>query len=423
MDTSLSNNNWNNKNNTHFSHNCTSNNISKYEFDIPSEIKCQKYKNNMANAYYFGEDDDSMPFDYDIDDITFLTEQCSQSDNSAGYASDETLDVYEVYDDEILFNYRGPKVLPINETPVTICTVNTIGCLRSRKLLRVLFDSGSMGCLIKRSALPKGVIPQELSKIKSFNTLAGKLSAYEKVVLRDVRLPEFDKNRRISEQRALIFDSDTCKYDVILGTDFLSKAGIKLDYESGNMEWYDSILPMRPRSGLTSEDFDAMEDQYFIQLEDELLGDDWLQCFATEILDAKYDFTDVKDVVKTITHLNPQQRADILAVLQKHQKMFDGSLGVYPHKKFYIEIDPNAKPVYARPYAVPRIHLSVFKKELDHLVEIGVLKHQQESEWASPTFITPKKDGRVRWVSDLRQLNKVVNSNTGSGAYMRHHFY
>jgi hypothetical protein len=38
--------------------------------------------------------------------------------------------------------------------------------------------------------------------------------------------------------------------------------------------------------------------------------------------------------------------------------------------------------------------LKTFKKELDHLVEIGVLEAQQESQWVLPSFITPKKDGR-----------------------------
>jgi hypothetical protein len=41
-------------------------------------------------------------------------------------------------------------------------------------------------------------------------------------------------------------------------------------------------------------------------------------------------------------------------------------------------------------------------------IRIEVLASQQESEWASPSFIIPKKDGRVRWISNLRQLNKVI---------------
>ena len=112
------------------------------------------------------------------------------------------------------YSYHGPKVIPKNECPATICTANTIGLVRSRKLLKVLFDSGSSGCLIKKSALPKGIVPQELTNAKSFKTLAGKFDTTHIVTLRDVRLPEFDKNRSISQQRALIFDNDNCKYEI-----------------------------------------------------------------------------------------------------------------------------------------------------------------------------------------------------------------
>ncbi|KAL7502241.1 hypothetical protein ACHAXN_000250, partial [Cyclotella atomus] len=175
------------------------------------------------------------------------------------------------------------------------------------------------------------------------------------------------------------------------------------------MEWFDTTLPLRPTgAGLKAEDFDAMVDAFHIQVENELFGEDWLESFAATMLDAKYEFIDVRQVIDQQSHLNMHQKADLLEVLAKHQKMFDGTLGVYPHKKVHIDIDPNAKPVHARPYPVPRVHLQTFKKELDHLVKLGVLAPQGASDWASPTFITPKKDGRVRWVSDLRELNKVV---------------
>ncbi len=82
-------------------------------------------------------------------------------------------------------------------------------------------------------------------------------------------------------------------------------------------------------------------------------------------------------------------------MLKEHTSLFDGTLGVYPHRKFHNDLVAGAIAMHTRPYPVPVIHLNAFKKELLHLVEIGVLSLQGASEWASPTFITPKQNGRV----------------------------
>ena len=77
-----------------------------------------------------------------------------------------------------------------------------------------------------------------------------------------------------------------------------------------------------------------MEDMYHIQVEDEILGKYWLECFATDILNAKYEWIDVRDLVQYMDHLCQNQKDGILKLLQKHFSIFDVTLGVYPHKNF-----------------------------------------------------------------------------------------
>jgi hypothetical protein len=73
------------------------------------------------------------------------------------------------------------------------------------------------------------------------------------------------------------------------------------------MEWFHCSIPLCQPGGLDLKEFDATEDMLHIQVKEKIFGEDWLECFATEILDAKYEKTDAAEVMKGLTHLNAHQ--------------------------------------------------------------------------------------------------------------------
>ncbi len=162
------------------------------------------------------------------------------------------------------------------------------------------------------------------------------------VVLCNLRLPELDKNRNVDKQKALVFDADSCRYDVTLGADFLSKTGIDVNNSTGTIEWFDDELPLCDTRYLQSKDFLAMAETMEIQLEDIFFGMDWYDpaCYASEILDAKYEQVLVDDVIDQLDHLSAQQKNDLKRVLNEHTKLFDGTLGVFTHRELHIDLVP-----------------------------------------------------------------------------------
>ena len=55
------------------------------------------------------------------------------------------------------------------------------------------------------------------------------------------------------------------------------------------------------------------------------------------------------------------------------------------------------------------IHKPTLKTKVDKLIKIGVLMKICNSQWVAPTFIKPKKNGTVRFISDFRDRNKRIN--------------
>ena len=275
-------------------------------------------------------------------------------------------------------------------TPITIVAADTIGCCTSRKILRGLLDSGSTRTLLHKDAVPRAAKPKEINT-KKFNTLAGQMSTNKLVHMRDLRLPEFNRCRSISEHKALIFDGP-CKYDIIIGADFLTKAGLAIDYQAKEVNWFGDTIPLR-EPGLTTQDYVAILEESKLQYE--IQEEEYEDCFARDILDAQYEAMDLDETMKKQTHLTPAQQRDLRKLLLKYPKLFDGKLGKYPHRRFHIELEKDAIPIHARPYPVARTQEEMFKRELNHLVELGVLSPAKGSEWALPSFCQPKKNGTV----------------------------
>jgi hypothetical protein len=78
---------------------------------------------------------------------------------------------------------------------------------------------------------------------------------------------------------------------------------------------------------------------------------------CVEIADAKYEKADIPSVMA--------ERNNLYRVLLVNKELFSVKLECYPNKVFSLKLKPDAKPFHSKPYAIPNIHLSTFKKELN----------------------------------------------------------
>jgi hypothetical protein len=112
------------------------------------------------------------------------------------------------------------------------------------------------------------------------------------------------------------------------------------------------------------------------------------------------------------THLSNEQQAKLICLLQKYPKLFRGGLlGVLNVPPVHLELRPlnkDEKPYHARFFSITKCYEDTTKKEIKRLCDIGVLAKCNDSEWAAPTFIQPKKTGDVRVLNDFCALNRYI---------------
>ena len=293
-----------------------------------------------------------------------------------------------------------------------------------------LLDSGATGCWISSTRLPPNIQGKTVAEVTS-QTLAGTFTSNQEIQLEQVMLPEFFKTRRIDLVQAKIFTTP-CRYDMILGRDLLNDLGIILDFKNKSMEWDQAQIPMRSYPG--DQDNATTATEWLLDaVDNDLVDNDETLTRVSDtaphqvnetnyqekdvdpdgyksktIRASLYEQSDLQEIVDKCTYLTQAQQHQLFLLLSKFPKLFDGKLKTFNGPPIHLELIDNPTPVRSRAYPIPRSQLQVFKQELDRLVHIGVLERAKRSEWIAGTFITAKKDGRVRWITDFRGLNRSL---------------
>ena len=193
-------------------------------------------------------------------------------------------------------------------------------------------------------------------------------------------------------------------YDMIIGRDLLGELGMDICFSTSTIQWRGVSVPMREYGDLRSRQVAHLI--YLENFESELTQA--VSSRVNRILDAKYEKADLVQITGHCSHLTKNQQGKLLILLQKYEDLFDGTLGEWKGTDIKIELQPNAKPFHASPFPVPQVHEATLRKEVDRLVMLGVLERDNSSEWAAPTFIIPKKNKTVRFLSDFRKLNSML---------------
>ena len=115
-------------------------------------------------------------------------------------------------------------VIPRTLVPSIMAIANSINNHHSTQILKVIFDSGGSATLIHKKELPTRCVPSLMTQPIKSKTVEGTFESKRMVQMNDIILPEFDHNKNIDGQKALVFSGST-NYDIIFGRDFLSMIG------------------------------------------------------------------------------------------------------------------------------------------------------------------------------------------------------
>jgi hypothetical protein len=220
------------------------------------------------------------------------------------------------------------------------------------------------------------------------------------------QLTKFASSHQFKHKFKVDCDAKSASYDIILGHDAMKELQFDLLYSENvpKIQFEQEVeIDCKPH-GFWSHPclyqvYFQTQQSTIEKAEEEFLEK---QCFSQ----AQYQAADLHKCLPT--HLSSQEKEKLYAQLDKPRFLFKGTLRLLPTKPVHIEIKYNAKPFHGHTFSVPKAYKSMICDEVECLCHLNILHWCNESEWAAPSFRTPKKNGQIQFVSDFHQLNKWI---------------
>ena len=118
----------------------------------------------------------------------------------------------------------------------------------------------------------------------------------------------------------------------------------------------------------------------------------------------------LKNLPYHLQHLDSLAQADIGALIKSNPTLFSD----IPSRTTVLSHDVDvgeSSPIKQHAYRVNPTKRSLFKKEVDYLLENG-LAIPSSSPWSSPCLLVPKSDGSQRFCTDYRKVNGVTKPDS-----------
>ena len=290
---------------------------------------------------------------------------------------------------------RRTDVLDKDLRPITFVRFNTSRGKMKPITIRALLDSGASETLVCSQYATKLKLKTSSANTTTWSTPAGTLST-STTAKAQFTLPELHDDKLIEWN--VHVTKDLGNYDMIIGRDILRYLEIDIQFSTQEVVWDHASIPFKHVDASPLDAYHINEPEVITKASDRI----------KKILDAKYEPANLTQVCSAQSHLQHAEQQKLLALMQKYDSLFDGSLGTWTGSEIDLELNEGAKPYHAKPYPIPKVHEATLKMEVERLCKLGVLKKVNRSQWAAPTFIIPKKDGTVRFISDFRELNKRI---------------